>query len=102
MRDGPDELAAQEGKSDRSGVICSRTTTHVDLDPPKYAVSHVVGIIKGKTRSTSPVCMENGNEISLAKASGSRVFRLHRGGDEAVIREYIKNNVAEDNRSEHK
>jgi REP element-mobilizing transposase RayT len=37
---------------------------------PKYAVSQVVGLLKGRVLSTSPVCTETGSEISLAKGSG--------------------------------
>jgi hypothetical protein len=44
------------------------------------------------------VCTEKGNEFSFAKALGSGFLRLHR--DEAVIRDYIKNQEAEDNRLE--
>ena len=47
------------------------------------------------------MCTEKGSEISLAKSSwlaGSFVSTV--GRDEAVIREYIKNQEAEDNRLE--
>ena len=69
--------------------------------PPKYAVSQVIGFIKGK------------NAIYIASVYGERkrnfvgqsfwargffVSTVRR--DEAVIREYIKNQEAQDNRLE--
>ncbi len=70
--------------------------------PPKYAVSQVVGFIKGKSA------------IHLARVYGERkqnfvgqhfwargYFVSTVGRDEAVIREYIKNQEKEDERLEH-
>jgi putative transposase len=67
--------------------------------PPKYAVSQVVGFIKGKSA------------IHLARVYGERkrnfvgqhfwaraYFVSTAGRDEAVIREYIKNQEKEDER----
>ena len=69
--------------------------------PPKYVVSQVVGFLKGKSAiPIARVCTEKGNEISLAKAFGSRFFVSTVGRDEAMIREYFKNQEAEDNRLE--
>jgi putative transposase len=71
------------------------------LIPPKYAVSQVAGFMKERVPSTSPVCTAKGNEISLAKSFWARGFFASTvGRDEAVIREYIKNQEAEDNRLE--
>ena len=69
--------------------------------PPKYAVSHVVGYIKGKSA------------IHLARVYGERrrsfvgqhfwargYFVSTVGRDEAVIRQYIRNQEAEDRRLE--
>jgi putative transposase len=69
--------------------------------PPKYAVSQVIGYIKGKSA------------IHLARVYGERCRNYERqhfwarghfvstvGRDEAVIREYIKDQEREDQRLE--
>ena len=69
--------------------------------PPKYAVAHVVGYIKGKSA------------IHIARTFGDRkrnfvgqhfwargYFVSTVGRDEAVIREYIRNQEVEDRRQE--
>ena len=38
--------------------------------PPKYAVSQVIGFIKGKSAITWPGCMARTGAISLVRASG--------------------------------
>ena len=53
--------------------------------PPKYAVSQVIGFIKGKSA------------IHLARVYGER----KRNFDEGLIREYICNQEREDQRLEH-
>jgi putative transposase len=71
---------------------------HLQLDhvhmlisiPPNYAVSQVVGFIKGKARST---LWRKGKELVW------RVFHRYRR-DETENRECIKNQEAEDNRLE--
>ena len=61
----------------------------------------MVGFIKGKSATTSRVCTEKGSEISSAKAFGlADIFVSTVGRDEAVIRQYIKNQEAEDHRLE--
>ncbi len=75
--------------------------SHDDLDSTKYAVSQVVGFIKGKSA------------IHLARVYGEKkrnfvgqhfwargYFVSTVGRDEAVIREYIKRQEQEDNRLE--
>jgi putative transposase len=68
--------------------------------PPKCAVSEVVGFIK--RRSAIYVACAYGKEAKSGwpKLPGSGVFVSIVGRDEAVIREYIKNQEAEDNRLE--
>jgi putative transposase len=59
-------------------------------------VSQVIGFIKGKSATyIAGVC-----EISLAKASGLAGFSSPPWGVTIRIREYIKNQEAEDNRLE--
>jgi putative transposase len=67
-------LAAQKESRIEEGHLQPDHVHMLISIPPKYAVSQVVGFIKGKARSTSPGCMETRNEISLAKASGLAGF----------------------------
>ena len=66
--------------------------------PPKYAVSQVVGYFKGK--SAIHLARVYGEQAWVYRAAflGARIFRLDRGRDETVIREYIKNQEKEDQR----
>ena len=48
--------------------------------PPKYAVSQVVGYIKGKARSIWPGSMESANAISLGSTSGPEDSSSTRSG----------------------
>jgi putative transposase len=94
-------LAAQKQSRIEEGHLM---TDHVHMMisiPPKYAVSQVIGYIKGKSA------------IHLARVYGERrrnyvgqhfwargYFVSTVGRDEAVIREYIKNQEKEDQRLE--
>jgi len=95
------DLAAQKQSRIEEGHLM---TDHVHMMisiPPKYAVSQVIGYIKGKSA------------IHLARVYGERrrnyvgqhfwargYFVSTVGRDEAVIREYIKNQEKEDQRLE--
>ena len=83
----------------RKGICCQTTCTSLIAVPPKYAVSQVVGFIKGKSA------------IHLARVYGERkqnfvgwhlwargYFVSTVGRDEKVIREYIRNQGEEDER----
>ena len=66
--------------------------------PPQYAVSQVMGFIKGTSAvHLVRVYMER-KEFSRAALLGARVLLSTVGRDEAVIRGYIRNQVHEDER----
>jgi putative transposase len=68
------KLAAQKESRIEEGHLQPDHVHMLISIPPKYAVSQVVGYIKGKSAITSLACMERGNEILLAKASGLAGF----------------------------
>src|SRR5467141_3978101 len=95
------QAGAAEGKPGRRRPSHAGSRSHDDLDSTKYAVSQVVGFIKGKSA------------IHLARVYGEKkrnfvgqhfwargYFVSTVGRDEAVIREYIKRQEQEDNRLE--
>src|SRR5229473_472780 len=93
------KLAGQKDSRIEEGHLLSDHVHMMIAIPPKYAVSQVVGYIKGKSA------------IHLARVYGERrrnyegqhfwargYFVSTVGRDEAVIRDYIKNQEREDNR----
>jgi putative transposase len=68
------KLAAQKESRIEEGHLQPDHVHMLISIPQKYAVSQVVGFLKGKSAITSPVCTEKGNEISLAKAFGLEAF----------------------------
>ncbi len=93
------KLAAQKESRIVEGHLMSDHVHMMIAIPPKYAVSQVIGFIKGKSA------------IHLARVYGERkrnfvgqhfwargYFVSTVGRDEAVIREYIKNQEKEDER----
>ena len=93
------KLAGQKESRIKEGHLLSDHVHMMIAIPPKYAVSQVVGYIKGKSA------------IHLARVYGERrrnfegqhfwargYFVSTVGRDEAVIREYIKNQEHEDKR----
>jgi putative transposase len=92
-------LAAQKASEIVEGHLMPDHVHMMIAIPPKYAVSQVIGFIKGKSA------------IHLARVYGERkrnfvgqhfwargYFVSTVGRDEAVIREYIKNQEQEDER----
>ena len=93
------QLAGQKECRIQEGHLMSDHVHMLIVIPPKYAVSQVVGYIKGKSA------------IQLARVYGERkrnfvgqhfwargYFVSTLGRDEAVIREYIRKQEAEDRR----
>jgi len=93
------QLAKQRESRIEEGHLLSDHVHMMISIPPKYSVSQVVGYIKGKSA------------IHLARVYGERkrnfvgqhfwargYFVSTVGGDEAVIREYIRNQEKEDER----
>ena len=69
--------------------------------PPKYAVSQVVGFIKGKSAIHLARVYGDASAISWASTFWARGYFVSTvGRDETVIREYIKNQEKEDERLE--
>jgi putative transposase len=69
--------------------------------PPKYAVSQVVGFIKGKSAIYIARVYGDRKRNFVGQSFWARGFFVSTvGRDETVIREYIKNQEAEDNRLE--
>jgi putative transposase len=69
--------------------------------PPKYAVSQVVGFIKGKSAiHLSRVCGEKKRNFVGQHFWARGYFVSTVGRDQEVIREYIKNQEADDTRLE--
>jgi putative transposase len=69
--------------------------------PPKYAVSQVVGFIKGKSAIYIARVYGERKRNFVGQSFWARGFFVSTvGRDETVIREYIKNQEAEDNRLE--
>jgi putative transposase len=67
--------------------------------PPKYAVSQVVGFIKGKSAThLARVYGERKRNVVGQNFWARGYFVATVGRDEAVIREYIKNHEKEDER----
>jgi REP-associated tyrosine transposase len=92
-------LAAQKESRIEEGHLLSDHVPMVIAIPPKYAVSQVIGYIKGKSA------------IHLARVYGERkrnfvgqhfwargFFVSTVGKDEALVREYIRNQEEEDKR----
>jgi len=69
--------------------------------PPKYAVSQVVGSIKGKSAIHIARVYGERKRDFVGQSFWARGFFVSTvGRDEAVIREYIRRHEAEDNRLE--
>jgi putative transposase len=92
------KLAAQKESRIEEGHIQLDHVHMLIMIPPKYAVSQVVGFIRGKSAIYIAVVWRKETKFRRPKLLGSRVFRLHgrarRSGDPGLH----KNQEAEDNR----
>ena len=68
--------------------------------PPKYAVSQVVGFIKGKSAIHLARVYGERKQNFMGQHFWARGYFVTVGRDETVIREYIKNQEKEDERLE--
>jgi putative transposase len=93
------QVSRAEGKPDRGGSSATGPRAHADLDPPKYAVSQVVGFIKGKSAIYVARVYGERKRNFVGQSFWARGFFVSTVGRD-VIREYIKNQEAEDNRLE--
>jgi REP-associated tyrosine transposase len=95
------KLAAQKESRIEEGHLQSDHVHMLISIPPKYAVSQVVGYIKGKSAIHIARVYGDRKRNFVGQSFWARGFFVSTvGRDEAVIREYIKNHEAEDNRLE--
>ena len=66
--------------------------------PPKYAVSNVVGYMKGKSAIRLPGSSGEAEELHRRAVLGQRYFVSTVGLDEEMVRAYIRNQEDEDER----
>ena len=94
-------LAAQKESRIEEGHLQPDHVHMLISIPPKYAVSQVVGFIKGKSAIYVARVYGDKKRNFVGQSFWARGFFASTvGRDETVIREYIKNQEAEDNRLE--
>jgi putative transposase len=94
-------LAAQKESRIEEGHLQPDHVHMLISIPPKYAVSQVVGFIKGKSAIYVARVYGDKKRNFVGQSFWARGFFVSTvGRDETVIREYIKNQEAEDNRLE--
>ena len=68
--------------------------------PPKYSISGVIGLLKGKSAS-EVMSFDKGNRMVRGRQFWARGYCVSTVGlDEAVIRDYIRNQEHEDQQQE--
>jgi putative transposase len=94
-------LAAQKESRIEEGHLQPDHVHMLISIPPKYAVSQVVGFIKGKSAIYVARVYGDKKRNFVGQSFWARGFFVSTvGRDETVIRQYIKNQEAEDNRLE--
>ena len=84
---------------ERLGFVRSRSTRLKISIPPKYAVSQVIGFIKGKSAIHIARRYQGRKKNFVGQHFWARgYFASTVGRDEQVIREYIRHQEAEDRR----
>ena len=95
------KLAAQKESRIEEGHLQPDHVHMLISIPPKYAVSQVVGFIKGKSAIHIARVYGERKRNFVGQSFWARGFFVSTvGRDETVIREYIKNQETEDNRLE--
>jgi len=93
------KLALQKESRIEQGHLMSDHVHMMISIPPKYAVSQVVGFIKGKSAIHLARTYGERKRNFVGQSFWARGFFVSTvGRDEAVIREYIKNQEQEDKR----
>ena len=93
------KLAAQKESRIEEGHLLADHVHMMISIPPKYAVSQVVGFIKGKSAIHLARTYGERKRNFVGQSFWARGFFVSTAGrDEAVIREYIKNQEQEDKR----
>lgn len=95
------ELARQRECKILEGHLCS-DHVHMCIEiPPKHSISEVVGFIKGKSAIAIARDVQGRARNFVGQSFWARGFFVSTvGRDETVIREYIRNQEAEDKRLE--
>ena len=95
------KLAAQkESRIEEGHVMVDHVHMMLSI-PPKFAVSHVVGYIKGKSAIHIARRFEGRQRNFVGHHFWARGFFVTTvGRDEAIIREYIRNQEREDRRQD--
>ena len=94
------KLAAQKESRIEEGHLMSDHVHMMISIPPKYAVSQVVGFIKGSAIHLARVYGEQRRNFVGQSFWAHGYFVSTVGRDEEVIRNYIRNQEQEDNRLE--
>jgi putative transposase len=95
------KLATQKDSRIEEGHLKPDHVHMLILIPPKYAVSQVIGFIKGKSAIHIARTYGDRKRNFVGQSFWARGFFVSTvGRDEAVIRDYIKNQEAEDKRLE--
>src|SRR5215469_12469699 len=92
------KLALQKESRIEQGHLMPDHVHMMILIPPKYAVSQVVGFIKGKSAIHLARTYGERKRNFVGQHFWARGYFSTVGRDEAVIREYIKNQEQEDKR----
>jgi putative transposase len=93
------ELAGQRESKIVVGHVCSDHIHMLIEIPPKYAVSAVVGYIKGKSAiAIARTYLGKRNNFTGQNFWAKGYFVSTVGGDEEVIKRYIREQEAEDRR----
>ena len=101
LRDVFHELARQHECEIVEGHLCIDHVHMFIAIPPKYSVSEVVGFIKGKSAIAIARDMQGRARNFTGQSFWARGYFVSTvGRDEQVIREYIRNQEAEDRRLE--
>jgi putative transposase len=94
-------LAKQKESEIKEGHLMSDHVHMLIAIPPKYAVSNVIGYIKGKSAIHIARVYGERRRNFVGQSFWARGFFVSTvGRDEAVIRDYIKNQEQEDQRIE--
>ena len=82
---------------ERLGAICPRSTRLMISISPKYAVSQVIGYIKGKSAIHIARTYQNRKRNFVGENFWARGYFVSTvGRDEDIVREYIRNQEKED------
>lgn len=93
------KLAEQKESRIEEGHLCADHVHMLIAIPPKYAVCQVIGFIKGKSAIHLARVYGERKRNSVGQHFWARGYFVSTvGRDEAVIREYIRNQEKEDQR----